>query len=145
MNLYKNCDILELKFLVVLINDESVLKMVSLSIYKIGLPIGLLSYYLYRLFRLYILKSNMELKFPNLYGLFLGLGIPVSLFLIVQTFFIPDLVDYLSLLYVNMGILVIVEIIATFKLKSSKSYSNAQVFRYYLYFITAILLWMICN
>ena len=25
MNLYKNCDILELKFLVVLINDESVL------------------------------------------------------------------------------------------------------------------------
>ena len=119
--------------------------MIPLSIYKIGLPIGLLAYYLYRLFRLYILKSNMELKFPNLYGLFLGLGIPVSLFLIVQTFFIPYLVDYLSLLYVNMGILVIVEIIATFKLKSSKSYSNAKVFRYYLYFITAILLWMIFN
>ena len=119
--------------------------MISLSIYKIGLPVCLLAYYLYRLFRLYILKSNMELKFPNLYGLFLGLGIPVSLFLMVQTFFIPDLVDYLSLLYVNMGILVIVEIIATFKLKSSKSYSNAMVFRYYLYFITAILLWMIFN
>lgn len=119
--------------------------MIPLSIYKIGLPVGLLAYYLYRLFRLYILKSNIELKFPNLYGLFLGLGIPVSLFLMVQTFFIPDLVDYLSLLYVNMGILVIVEIITTFKLKSSKSYSNAKVFRYYLYFITAILLWMICN
>ena len=119
--------------------------MIPLSIYKIGLPVGLLAYYLYRLFRLYILKSNMELKFPNLYGLFLGLGIPVSLFLMVQTFFIPDLVDYLSLLYVNMGILVIVEIITTFKLKSSKSYSNTKVFRYYLYFITAILLWMICN
>ena len=71
--------------------------MISLSIYKIGVPIGLLAYYLYRLFRLYILKSNMELKFPTLYGLFLGLGIPVSLFLIVQTFFISDLVDYLSL------------------------------------------------
>ena len=119
--------------------------MIPLSIYKIGVPIGLLAYYLYRLFRLYILKSNMELKLPTLYGLFLGLGIPVSLFLIVQTFFIPDLVDYLSLLYVNMGILVIVEIIATFKLKSSKSYFNAKVFRYYLYFITAILLWMIFN
>ena len=118
--------------------------MIPLSIYKIGLPVGLLAYYLYRLFRLYIL-SNIELEFPNLYGLFLGLGIPVSLFLMVQTFFIPDLVDYLSLLYVNMGILVIVEIIATFKLKSSKSYSNAKVFRYYLYFITAILLWMIFN
>ena len=90
--------------------------MIPLSIYKIGLPVGLLAYYLYRLFRLYILKSNIELEFPNLYGLFLGLGIPVSLFLMVQTFFIPDLVDYLSLLYVNMGILVIVEIIATFKL-----------------------------
>ena len=77
--------------------------------------------------------------------LFLVLGIPVSLFLIVQTFLIPDLVDYLSLLYVNMGTLVIVETIATFKLKSSKSYSNAKVFRYYLYFITAILLWMIFN
>lgn len=119
--------------------------MIPLSIYKIGLPVGLLAYYLYRLFRLYILKSDMELKSPNLYGLFLGLGVPISLFLIVQTFFIPDLVDYLSLLYVNMGILVIVEIIATFKLKSSKSYSIAKVFRYYLYFITAILLWMICN
>ena len=119
--------------------------MIPLSIYKIGVPIGLLAYYLYRLFRLYILKSNMELKFPNLYGLFLGLGIPVSLFLIVQTFFIPDLVDYLSLLYVNMGILVIVEIIATFKLKSSKSYLNSNVFRYYVYFITAISLWMIFN
>ena len=91
--------------------------MIPLSIYKIGVPIGL----------------------------FLGLGIPVSLFLIVQTFFIPDLVDYLSLLYVNMGILVIVEIIATFKLKSSNSYSNAKVFRYYLYFMTAILLWMVFN
>ena len=89
--------------------------MIPLSIYKIGLPVGLFAYYLYRLFRLYILKSNMELEFPNLYGLLLGLGIPVSLFLMVQTFFIPDLVDYLSLLYVNMGILVIVEIIATFK------------------------------
>lgn len=119
--------------------------MITLSIYKIGLPVGLFAYYLYRLFRLYILKSNMELEFPNLYGLLLGLGIPVSLFLMVQTFFIPDLVDYLSLLYVNMGILVIVEIIATFKLKSSKNYSNAKVFRYYLYFITAILLWMIFN
>ena len=51
----------------------------------------------------------MELKFPNLYGLFLVLGIPVSLFLIVQTFLIPDLVDYLSLLYVNAGILFIVD------------------------------------
>lgn len=119
--------------------------MIPLSIYKIGLPVGLFAYYLYRLFRLYILKSNMELEFPNLYGLLLGLGIPVSLFLMVQTFFIPDLVDYLSLLYVNMGILVIVEIIATFKLKSSKNYSNAKVFRYYLYFMTAILLWMIFN
>ena len=128
-----------------LIKEESVLKMIPLSIYKIGVPIGLFVYYLYRLFRIYILKRNMELKFPNLYGLFLGLGIPVSLFLIVQTFLISDLVDYLSLLYVNMGILVIVEIIATFKLKSSKSYSNAKVFRYYLYFITAILLWMIFN
>ena len=127
------------------IKEESVLKMIPLSIYKIGVPIGLFVYYLYRLFRIYILKSNMELKFPQLYGLFLGLGIPVSLFLIVQTFFISDLVDYLSLLYVNMGILVIVEIIATFKLKSSKSYSNAKIFRYYLYFITAILLWMIFN
>lgn len=127
------------------IKEESVLKMIPLSIYKIGVPIGLFVYYLYRLFRIYILKSNMELKFPQLYGLFLGLGIPVSLFLIVQTFFISDLVDYLSLLYVNMGILVIVEFIATFKLKSSKSYSNAKVFRYYLYFITAILLWMIFN
>lgn len=128
-----------------LIKEESVLKMIPLSIYKIGVPIGLFVYYLYRLFRIYILKRNMELKFPNLYGLFLGLGIPVSLFLIVQTFLISDLVDYLSLLYVNMGILVIVEIIATFKLKSSKSYSNAKAFRYYLYFITAILLWMIFN
>ena len=126
-----------------LIKEESILKMIPLSIYKIGVPIGLFVYYLYRLIRIYILKRNMELKFPTLYGLFLGLGIPVSLFLIVQTFFIPDLVDYLSLLYVNMGILVIVEIIATFK--SSKSYSNAKVFRYYLYFITAILLWMIFN
>lgn len=87
----------------------------------------------------------MELRFLNLYGLFVGLGIPVSLFLIVQTFLIPDLVDYLSLLYVNVGILFIVEIIATFKLKSSKSYSNAKVFRYYLYFVTAILLWMVFN
>lgn len=128
-----------------LIKEESILKMIPLSIYKIGLPIGLFVYYLYRLFTIYALKRNMELKFPNLYGLFLGLGIPVSLFLIVQTFLIPDLVDYLSLLYVNMGILVIVEIIATFKLKSSKSYSNAKVFRYYLYFITAILLWMVFN
>ena len=127
------------------IKDERVLKMIPLSIYKIGVPIGLFVYYLYRLFRIYILKSNMELKFPQLYGLFLGLGIPVSLFLIVQTFFISDLVDYLSLLYVNMGILVIIEIIATFKLKSSRSYSNAKVFRYYLYFIIAILLWMIFN
>ena len=131
--------------MIVLIKEESVLKMIPLSIYKIGVPIGLFVYYLYRLFRIYILKRNMELKFPNLYGLFLGLGIPVSLFLIVQTFLISDLVDYLSLLYVNMGILVIVEIIATFKLKSSKSYSNAKIFRYYLYFITAILLWMIFN
>ncbi len=128
-----------------LIKEESVLKMIPLSIYKICLPVGLFAYYVFRLFRIYILKSNMELKFPTLYGLSLGLGIPVSLFLIVQTFFISDLVDYLSLLYVNMGILVIVETIATFKLKSSKSYSNAKVFRYYLYFITAILLWMIFN
>ena len=128
-----------------LIKEESVLKMIPLSIYKICLPIGLFAYYVFRLFRIYILKSNMELKFPTLYGLSLGLGIPVSLFLIVQTFFISDLVDYLSLLYVNMGILVIVETIATFKLKSSKSYSNAKVFRYYLYFMTAILLWMIFN
>ena len=131
--------------MIVLIKEESVLKMIPLSIYKICLPVGLFAYYVFRLFRIYILKSNMELKFPTLYGLSLGLGIPVSLFLIVQTFFISDLVDYLSLLYVNMGILVIVETIATFKLKSSKSYSNAKVFRYYLYFITAILLWMICN
>ena len=131
--------------MIVFIKEESVLKMIPLSIYKIGVPIGLFVYYLYRLFRIYILKSNMELKFPQLYGLFLGLGIPDSLFLIVHTFFISNLVDYLSLLYVNMGILVIVEIIATFKLKSSKSYSNAKVFRYYLYFITAILLWMIFN
>ena len=128
-----------------LIKEESILKMIPLSIYKIGLPIGLFVYYLYRLFTMYVLKRNMELKFPNLYGLFLVLGIPVSLFLIVQTFLILDLVDYLSLLYVNMGILAIVEIIATFKLKSSKSYSNAKVFRYYLYFITAILLWMVFN
>lgn len=128
-----------------LIKEESVLKMIPLSIYKIGVAIGLFVYYLYRLFSIYVLMRNMELKFPNLYGLFLVLGIPVSLFLIVQTFLIPDLVDYLSLLYVNMGILVIVEIIATFKLKSSKSYSNAKVFRYYLYFITAILLWMVFN
>ena len=131
--------------MIVLIKEERVLKMIPLSIYKIGVPIGLFVYYLYRLFRIYILKSNMELKFSQLYSLFLGLGIPASLFLIVQTFFISDLVDYLSLLYLNMGILVIVEIIATFKLKSSKSYSNAKVFRYYLYFITAILLWMIFN
>ena len=128
-----------------LIKEESVLKMIPLSIYKICLPVGIFAYYVFRLFRIYILKSNMELKFPTLYGLSLGLGIPVSLFLIVQTFFISDLVDYLSLLYVNMGILVIVETIATFKLKSSKSYSNAKIFRYYLYFITAILLWMIFN
>lgn len=128
-----------------LIKEESVLKMIPLSIYKICLPVGFFAYYVFRLFRIYILKSNMELKFPTLYGLSLGLGIPVSLFLIVQTFFISDLVDYLSLLYVNMGILVIVETIATFKLKSSKSYSNAKIFRYYLYFITAILLWMIFN
>ena len=131
--------------MIVFIKEESILKMIPLSIYKIGVPIGLFVYYLYRLIRIYVLKRNMELKFPNLYGLFLVFGIPVSLFFIVQTFFIPDLVDYLSLLYVNMGILVIVEIIATFKLKSSKSYSNAKVFRYYLYFITAILLWMIFN
>ena len=131
--------------MIVLIKEESVLKMIPLSIYKTGVPIGLFVYYLYRLFRIYILKRNMELKFLNLYDLFLGLGVMVSLFLIVQTFLIPDLVDYLSLLYVNMGILVIVEIIATFKLKSSKSYSNAKIFRYYLYFITAILLWMIFN
>ena len=136
---------IRVKILIVLIKEESVLKMIPLSIYKIGVPIGLFVYYLYRLFRIYILKRNMALKFPNLYGLFLGLGVMVSLFLIVQTFLIPDLVDYLSLLYVNMGILVIVEIIATFKLKSSKSYSNAKIFRYYLYFITAILLWMIFN
>lgn len=131
--------------MIVFIKEESILKMIPLSIYKIGVPIGVFVYYLYRLIRIYVLKRNMELKFPNLYGLFLVFGIPVSLFLIVQTFFIPDLVDYLSLLYVNMGILVIIEIIATFKLKSSKSYSNAKVFRYYLYFITAILLWMIFN
>ena len=131
--------------MIVFIKEESILKMIRLSIYKIGVPIGLFVYYLYRLIRIYVLKRNMELKFPNLYGLFLVFGIPVSLFFIVQTFFISDLVDYLSLLYVNMGILVIVEIIATFKLKSSKSYSNAKVFRYYLYFITAILLWMIFN
>ena len=128
-----------------LINDERVLKMISLSIYKIGVPIGLFVYYLYRLFSIYILKKNMELRFPNLYTLSLVLGLPISLFLIVQTFFVPDLVDYLSLLYLNGGILFIVEIISTFKLKSSKSYSNAKVFRYYLYFITAILLWMIFN
>ena len=131
--------------MIVLIKEESVLKMIPLSIYKICLPVGLFAYYVFRLFRIYILKSNMELKFPTLYGLSLGLGIPVSLFLIVQTFFISDLFDYLSLLYVNMGTLVIVETIATFKLKSSKSYSNAKIFRYYLYFITAILLWMIFN
>lgn len=131
--------------MIVLIKEESVLKMIPLSIYKICLPVGLFAYYVFRLFRIYILKSNMELKFPTLYGLSLGLGIPVSLFLIVQTFFISDLVDYLSLLYVNMGTLVIVETIATFKLKSSKSYSNAKIFRYYLYFITDILLWMIFN
>lgn len=119
--------------------------MIPLSIYKVGIPIGLLVYYVYRLFRVYILKSNMELKFLTLYALSLGLGILASIFLIVQTFFIPDLVDYLSLLYVNVGILFIVEIISTFKLKSSKSYSNAKVFRYYLYFMTAILLWMIFN
>ena len=128
-----------------LINDERVLKMISLSIYKIGVPIGLFVYYLYRLFSIYILKKNMELRFPNLYTLSLVLGLPISLFLIVQTFFVPDLVDYLSLLYLNGGILFIVEIISTFKLKSSKSYSNAKVFRYYLYFMTAILLWMILN
>ena len=128
-----------------LINDERVLKMISLSIYKIGVPIGLFVYYLYRLFSIYILKKNMELRFSNLYTLSLVLGLPISLFLIVQTFFVPDLVDYLSLLYLNGGILFIVEIISTFKLKSSKSYSNAKVFRYYLYFMTAILLWMILN
>ena len=131
--------------MIVLIKEESILKMIPLSIYKIGVPIGLFVYYLYRLFTIYVLKRNMELKFPNLYGLFLVLGIPVSLFLIVQTFLIPDLVDYLSLLYVNGGVLFIVEIIATFKIKSSKSYSNAKVFRYYLYFMTAILLWMVFN
>ena len=119
--------------------------MIPLSIYKIGVPVGLFVYYIFRLFRIYILKSNMELKFLTLYTLFLGLGSPASLFLIVQTFFIPDLVDYLSLLYVNIGILFIVEIISTFKLKSSKGYSNAKVFRYYLYFMMAILLWMIFN
>lgn len=54
-------------------------------------------------------------------------------------------VDYYSLLYVNGGVLFIVEIIATFKIKPSKSYSNAKVFRYYLYFMTAILLWMMFN
>ena len=128
-----------------LINDERVLKMISLSIYKIGVPIGLFVYYLYRLFSIYILKKNMELRFSNLYTLSLVLGLPISLFLIVQTFFVPDLVDYLSLLYLNGGILFIVEIISTFKLKSSKSYSNAKVFRYYLYFMTAILLWMVFN
>ena len=131
--------------MIVLIKEESILKMIPLSIYKIGVPIGLFVYYLYRLFTIYVLKRNMELKFPNLYGLFLVLGIPVSLFLIVQTFLIPDLVDYLSLLYVNGGVLFIVEIIATFKIKSSKSYSNAKVFRYYLYFMIAILLWMVFN
>ena len=119
--------------------------MISLSIYKIGVPIGLFVYYLYRLFSIYILKKNMELRFPNLYTLSLVLGLPISLFLIVQTFFVPDLVDYLSLLYLNGGILFIVEIISTFKLKSSKSYSNAKVFRYYLYCMTTILLWMILN
>lgn len=128
-----------------LIKEESILKMIPLSIYKIGLPIGLFIYYLYRLFTIYVLKRNMELRFPNVYGLFLVFGVPVSLFLIVQTFFIPDLVDYLSLLYVNGAYLFIVEIIATFKLKSSKSYSNAKVFRYYLYFMSVILLWMIFN
>ena len=131
--------------MIVFIKEESVLKMIPLSIYKIGVPIGLFVYYLYRLFTVYVLKRNIELKFPNLYGLFLVLGIPVSLFLIVQTFLIPDLVDYLSLLYVNGGVLFIVEIIATFKIKSSKSYSNAKVFRYYLYFMIAILLWMVFN
>ena len=56
--------------------------MIPLSIYKIGVPVGLFAYYVFRLFRIYILKSNMELKFPTLYTLFLGLGIPASLFLV---------------------------------------------------------------
>ena len=86
--------------------EASVLTDDSVVYYKIGVPVGLFAYYIFRLFRIYILKSNMELKFPTLYTLFLGLGIPASLFLIVQTFFIPDLVDYLSLLYVNVGIFI---------------------------------------
>ena len=119
--------------------------MIPLSIYKIGVPVGLFAYYIFRLFRIYILKSNMELKFLNLYGCSLGIGCIVSFLLIVQTFFIKDLVDYLSLLYVNGAVLFTVELIATFKLQCSKSYSNAKVFRYYLYFMMAILLWMIFN
>ena len=87
----------------------------------------------------------MELKFPNLYAFSVVLGLLISLLFNIQTFFVPDLVDYLSLLYVNGGVLFISEIILTFKLKSSKSYSNAKIFRYYLYFLTAILLWMIFN
>ena len=120
-------------------------KMFSLFSYKIGVPVGLFAYYLYRLFRIYILNSNMELKFPNLYAFSVVLGLLISLLFNIQTFFVPDLVDYLSLLYVNGGVLFISEIILTFKLKSSKSYSNAKIFRYYLYFLTAILLWMIFN
>lgn len=95
--------------------------MIPLSIYKIGVPVGLFAYYVFRLFRICILKSNMELKFPTLYTLFLGLGIPASLFLIVQIFFIPDLVDYLSLLYVNVGILFILKLFQHSNLNPQKA------------------------
>lgn len=93
----------------------------------------------------YIYINDMELKYLNLYGFSLGVGCIASFLLTVQTFFIKALVDYLSLLYVNGAVLFTVELIATFKLQCSKSYNNAKVFRYYLYFMIAILLWMIFN
>lgn len=39
--------------------------MISLSIYKFGVPVGLLAYYAFRLFRIYILKSDMEVEIPQ--------------------------------------------------------------------------------
>lgn len=117
----------------------------SWLLYKYGLPIALPIYYLFRLYRMSILGINIDLKFKKLYRLSLYLGCFVSVFFIIQTFFVSDLVDYLSLLYVNVGVLFIIEIIATFKTEGSSSYNNAKVFRYYLYFVSAILLWMIFN
>ena len=117
----------------------------SLLLYKYCLPIALPIYYLFRLYRMSVLGINSDIKFKKLYRVSLYLGCLLSVFFIVQTFFVPDLVDYLSLLYVNAGVLFIIEIIATFKIEGSSSYNNAKVFRYYLYLVSAILLWMIFN